>query len=150
VVRIAEIFGGADLALATRDYGVCIMKRSFAWTVASLLAATFGATGSALAAEKGVLTGSPTAVLDALAGNVVPAAELGKEHGRGITINTGAGAAASAGTSSGNAVIGSPLTGFISNDHSIDNNAGITSVLQNFGNNSVVQASTTINITVSK
>ena len=58
--------------------------------------------------------------------------------------------AASAGTSSGNAVIGSPLTGFISNDHSIDNNAGITSVLQNFGNNSVVQASTTINITVSK
>lgn len=125
------------------------MKRSVAWTVASLLAATFGATGSALAAEKGVPPGSPTAVLDALAGNVVPAAELGKEHGRGITINTGASGAVNAGTSSGNSVIGS-LTGSISNDHSIDNNAGITSVLQNFGNNSVVQASTTINITVSK
>jgi hypothetical protein len=124
------------------------MKRSVAWAVASLLAAAFGASGSCLAAEAGVSTGSPAAVLGALAGTAVPAAELGKERARGITIDTGSGAATSAGTSTGNAVIGN-LTGSISNDHSIDNNAGITSVLQNFGNNSIMQVSTTINITVS-
>jgi hypothetical protein len=45
-------------------------------------------------------------------------------------------------------VIGSPINGVLDNDHSINNNAGITSVLQNFGNNSVMQVSTTINITV--
>ena len=124
------------------------MKRSVAWTAAFLLMAAVGVSGSCLAAETGVPTGSPAAVLGALAGTAVPAAELGKQRARGITINTGSGAATTAGTTSGNAVIASPITGLISNDHSINNNAGITSVLQNFGNNSVMQVSTTINITV--
>jgi hypothetical protein len=124
------------------------MKRSAAWTVASLLAVTLAASGSCLAADKGAPSGSALSVLGALAGTAVPAAELGKERGRGITINTGSGAAASAGTSTGNAVLGSPILGSLTNDHSIDNNAGLTSVLQNFGNNSVMQVTTTINITV--
>jgi hypothetical protein len=124
------------------------MKRSVAWAVASLLAAAVGASGSCLAAEKGVPTGLSATVLAALAGTAVPTAELGNEHGRGITINTGSGAATDAGSSTGNAVIGSSITGSLTNEHSIDNNAGITSVLQNFGNNSVMQVSTTINITV--
>jgi hypothetical protein len=129
------------------------MKRSAAWTVASLLAAILGVSCPCLAAEAGAPTGSPLptgplSVLSILAGTAVPAAELGSERARGITINTGASGAVNAGTSTANAVIASPLNGFISNDHSIDNNAGITSVLQNFGNNSVMQVSTTINITV--
>ncbi len=124
------------------------MKRSAAWAVASLLAVAVGASGSCLAAEAGVPTGSSAAaVLGALSGTAVPTAELGRERARGITINTGAGAATDAGTSAGNTSIGS-LTGSITTDHSIDNNAGITSVLQNFGNNSVMQVSTTININV--
>ena len=125
------------------------MKRSAAWTVASLLAAAFGASGSCFGSRSGGADRiTRTAVLGALAGNAVPAAELGKERARGIVINTGSGTATSAGTSSGNAVIASPITGLITNDHSINNNAGITSVLQNFGNNSVMQVTTTINITV--
>ncbi len=129
------------------------MKRSAAWAVASLLAAAVAASGSCLAAEAGVPTGSPNtgsskAVLGVLSGTAVPTAELGKERARGIVINTGSGTANSAGTSSGNAVIASPITGALTNDHSINNNAGITSVLQNFGNNSVMQVTTTINITV--
>jgi hypothetical protein len=123
------------------------MKASAIWAAASLLIAAVAASSPSLAAEAGVST-NPGAVLGVLAGTAVPSAELGKERARGITINTGSGAATAAGTSTANAVIGSPITGFISNDHSIDNNAGITSVLQNFGNNAVMQVSTTINITV--
>ena len=123
------------------------MKASAIWVAALLLTAALGSSGSSLAAEAGAAT-KPGAVLGLLAGTAVPTAELGNVRARGITINTGSGAAASAGTSANNAVILSPVTGLISNDHSIDNNAGITTVLQNFGNNSVVQATTTINITV--
>jgi hypothetical protein len=124
------------------------MKRSAALVVASLFTIVVSASGSCLAADRGGPTGS-SVVLGALAGTALPSIELGKERARGIAINVnGSGSALSAGTSSANAVIGSPITGLISNDHSIDNNAGITSVLQNFGNNSVMQVSTTINISV--
>jgi hypothetical protein len=123
------------------------MKASAIWVAASLLAAALGSSGTSLAAEVGAAT-KPGAVLGLLAGTAVPAAELGNVRARGITINTGDGAATAAGTTANNAVILSPLTGTITNDHSIDNNAGITSVLQNFGNNSIMQVSTTINITV--
>lgn len=124
------------------------MKRSAALIVASLFTIVVSASGSCLAADRGVPIGS-SAVLGALAGTALPSAELGKERARGIAINVnGSGSAISSGTSSANAVTGSPITGLISNDHSIDNNAGITSVLQNFGNNSIMQVSTTINISV--
>jgi hypothetical protein len=122
------------------------MKTSAIWVVASLLAAAVGASGSCLAAEGGAPI-KPDSVLSALAGSALPTAELGKEHGRGIAVNLN-GSALNNGSSTGNSVVGSSLTGTISNDHSIDNNVGITSVLQNFGNNSVMQTSTTINITV--
>ena len=124
------------------------MKRTVAWAIASLFAAAAGASGSCLAAEEGAAAGSPGAVLRALAGTAVPTAELGQQHGRGITIDSGSGGAITAGTSNANAVINSPIGGTINLDHSIDNNTGITSVLQNFGNNSVMQVSTTINISV--
>jgi hypothetical protein len=124
------------------------MKRSAALVVASLFTIVVSASGSCLAADRRGASGS-SAVLGVLTGTALPSIELGKERARGIAINVnGSGSALSAGTSSANAVIGSPITGLISNDHSIDNNAGITSVLQNFGNNSVMQVSTTINISV--
>lgn len=122
------------------------MKASAIWAVASLLAAAVGASGSCLAAEGGT-PAKPALVLNALAGTAVPTIELGKEHGRGIAVNVN-GSALNNGSSAGNSVVSSPLAGTISNDHSINDNVGITSVLQNFGNNSVMQSSTTINITV--
>lgn len=124
------------------------MKRSAALIVASLFTTVVSASSSCLAMDRGGASGS-SAVLGGLAGTALPSAELGKERARGIAVNVnGSGSAISAGTNSANAVIGSPITGLISNDHSIDNNAGITSVLQNFGNNSIMQVSTTINISV--
>ncbi|MBV8739891.1 MAG: hypothetical protein JO007_22085 [Alphaproteobacteria bacterium] len=124
------------------------MTRSAALVLASLLTTVVSASGTCLAADRDGPTGS-FAVLGALAGTALPSAELGRERARGIAINVnGSGSAISTGTSSANAVIGSPITGLINNDHSIDNNAGITSVLQNFGNNSIMQVSTTINIAV--
>ncbi len=125
------------------------MKRSAAWTVFILLATT-GASGAGLAAEGSAPAGSPAGVLGALAGTAVPAAQLGKERARGaIGINVnGSGSALSTGNSTGNVAIGAPANNMISNDHSINGNAGITSVLQNFGNNSIMQVSTTINISV--
>lgn len=124
------------------------MTRPAALILASLLTTVVSASSACLAADRDGPTGS-FAVLGALAGTALPSAELGRERARGIAINiNGSGSAISAGTSSANAVIGSPITGLITNDHSIDNNAGITSVLQNFGNNSIMQVSTTINIAV--
>jgi hypothetical protein len=141
--------GGADPASATNDTG-WNMKASAIWVGAALLAVAVSASNSTLAAEGGASSKSGS-ILGVLAGTAVPLAELGKEQARGIVISTGAGAAANAGTSANNAVIGNnPITGTVNLDHSIDNNAGITSVLQNFGNNSVMQVSTTINISVTK
>ena len=92
----------------------------------------------------------PAAVLGTLAGTVVPVAQLGKERARGaVGINVaGSGSALASASSADNAAIGNSINGTITNDHSINNNAGITSVLQNFGNNSIMQVSTTINISV--
>lgn len=122
------------------------MKASAIWAAASLLIAVAGVSGSSLAAERGTPV-KPAAVLKVLAGSQLGTTALGQEHGRGIAVNLN-GSALANGTSAGNAVIGSAITGMISNDHSIDNNTGFTSVLQNFGNNSVLQTSTTINISV--
>jgi|GEM_PF-1593872 hypothetical protein len=124
------------------------MKRSVASTVAVLFAAGALYAGPCAAASGGTPGGAPAAVLGVL-GHAVAPAELGHQRARGIAINvTGSGSALNAATSSANAIIASPVTGYITNDHSIDNNAGITSVLQNFGNNAVMQVSTTININV--
>ncbi len=125
------------------------MKRSAVWTVSILLATTV-ASSACFAGERSASAGSPAAVLGALAGTVVPAAQLGKERARGaIGVNVkGSGSALSTANSNGNAAIGNSINGLISNDHSINGNAGITSVLQNFGNNSIMQVSTTINISV--
>jgi hypothetical protein len=126
------------------------MKQSAILAAASLLAALAAGSGSCLAAQGGTpgpLPQPTAAVLRILAGSAVPAAELSHERARGLAVNVN-GSAVNNGTSTNNAVLSSPITGMISNDHSINNNIGITSVLQNFGNNSVMQTSTTINITM--
>lgn len=122
------------------------MKASAIWAAASLLAAALGVSGSCLAAEGGTPAKS-AAVLKALMGTAIPAAQLGQERARGIALNFN-GSALNNGNSTNNSVVNSPITGSIDNDHSISNNVGITTVLQNVGNNSVLQSNTTINITV--
>jgi len=125
------------------------MRRLAAWTV-SILLATAGASGACLAAERSAPAGSPAGVLGALAGTAVPAAQLGKERARGavgVNVN-GSGSAVGAASSTGNLVSGNSATGLVSNLDSINGNAGITSVIQNSGNNSIMQVSTTINISV--
>ena len=122
------------------------MKASAIWAAAALFAAVAGGSASCLAAGSEAPTPSAV-VLRVLAGTAVPNAELGHERARGIAVNVN-GSALNRGDSADNAVLLSPITGTISNSHSIDNNVGITSVLQNFGNNSVMQTSTTINISV--
>lgn len=124
------------------------MKHSAACLAAALFAATVGRSSLCLAAQAGSPVGSSAAVLGVLAGTIVPAAELGSERARGLAINVNGAGAVNSGTSANNFLMDSPVSGSITNDHSINNNAGITSVLQNFGNNSIMQVSTTINITV--
>ena len=129
------------------------MKRSAIWAVAALLATTAGVHGTCAAGEK---KSSPAGVnLSALAGSAVPAAQLGREHARGIkTINVDTNTnisfdgSLSEGALRNNAVIGNSTTGTITTNNSINNNTGITTVFQNSGNNSLFQQTTSINITV--
>jgi hypothetical protein len=128
------------------------MKTSAIRAVAAVLAAAVGIPGSCLAGELG-MTPQASRILGALAGTAVPAAELSRQHGRGIgTINLDTNytfdGALSNGALRGNTVIGPSDTGSISTTGSINNNTGITTVFQNSGNNSLFQQTTAINITV--
>lgn len=49
---------------------------------------------------------------------------------------------------SANSVGSNTVTGIISNTGSLNNNSGLTTVLQNTGNNSLFQTSTVMNITI--
>lgn len=118
------------------------MKASVTWTM-TLLILALGVQTTCLAAESGRSAG-PGAVLGALAGTAVPTAELGSQHARGILI----GSALSEGAVTGNSVGRGSVTGTITNNNSINNNVGITTVLQNTGNNSLIQSSTSILITI--
>jgi hypothetical protein len=128
------------------------MKTFAIWALAAVLAGAFGVQDSCLAGESGT---SPkgTGALGALASNVVPAAELSRQHARGINninfdTNYTLDGAISNGALRGNAVIGPSDTGSIRTTGSINNNTGITTVFQNSGNNSLFQQTTAINITV--
>ena len=119
------------------------MKRSGAWIAMVVLITAFWLHGSAFGAEMKSAT-APGTVLEALAGGALSATELAGEHARGLVI----GSAISEGTVTGNAVVGTSLTGAITNTNSINNNVGIITVFQNTGNNSLFQQSTSIFITV--
>jgi hypothetical protein len=119
------------------------MKRSGAWMATGVFIMAFGLHGSCLGAGMRSAT-APSAVLEALAGATLSATELAGEHARGLVI----GSAISDGTVTANAVVGTSVTGAITNTNSINNNVGITTVFQNSGNNSLFQQSTSIFITV--
>ena len=80
------------------------------------------------------------AITELLAGSAVTDRDLGNQHGRGLNF-------ANDGSVTGN-VNYSGGGGPISNADSIKNNAGITTVFQNTGNNSLFQNQTTINVTL--
>ena len=133
------------------------MKTFAIWAVAAVLAGAIGVQDSCLAGEPGMtppgMTPKASGILGALAGTAVPAAELSRQHARGIgTINLDTNytfdGALSNGALRGNAVIGPSDTGSITTTGSINNNTGITTVFQNSGNNSLFQQTTSINITV--
>jgi hypothetical protein len=128
------------------------MKTFAIRAVAALVAAAIGVQGSCLAGEPG-MTAKASGILGALAGTAVPAAELSRQHARGINnvnvdTNYTFDGALSNGALRGNAVIGPSDTGSITTTGSINNNTGITTVFQNSGNNSLFQQTTAINITV--
>ena len=128
------------------------MKTFAIWAVAGVLAGAFGTQGPSLAGELG-MTPQASGILGALAGVAVPAAELSRQHARGINnisvdTNYTFDGALSNGALRGNAVIGPSDTGSITTTGSINNNTGITTVFQNSGNNSLFQQTTAINITV--
>jgi hypothetical protein len=107
-----------------------------------VLITAFWLHGSAFGAD--MKSATSRTVLEALAGAALSAPELAGEHARGLVI----GSAISDGTVTGNAVVGTSLTGAITNTNSINNNVGITTVFQNTGNNSLFQQSTSIFITM--
>jgi hypothetical protein len=131
------------------------MKTSATWAVAAVLGGAVAVHGSCLAGEKSNVTGG--GVLGALAGTVVPTAELGGQRARGVKITNvdtnytvDSGAALSAGALKGNAVIGTSDTGTITTTGSINGNSGFTTVIQNSGNNSLFQQTTAVYITLAK
>jgi hypothetical protein len=132
------------------------MNRSGTWAVAVVLAAAVAALGTWRAGENN-LAGGTGSILGALAGSVVPAAELNQQHAPGIrnidtnyTVESGS---LNSGALRGNSVTGTSDTGTsdtgtITTTGSINNNNGFTTVFQNSGNNSLFQQSTSIYITV--
>jgi hypothetical protein len=79
-----------------------------------------------------------------LLGRPLKSAQLDDTRARGeIVIST-----ASNGSVSGNQVSANSVTGTISDTHSITNNSGVTTVMQNTGNNALLQSSTSIYVSV--
>ncbi len=107
------------------------------------LALLLGVQSPCLAADQDRPSRSSEA-LGALMRQAVPTSQLAGERARGIVVNS----AASSGAVFGNTVGPHNVTGTIGNQNSINNNVGITTVFQNTGNNSLLQSSTSIYISV--
>lgn len=86
--------------------------------------------------------GNIGAIISSLGASAVPSAELAKMRAGTETV-----AAVNLGSDTGNSVSNS-TTGTVSNTNSVNNNIGLTSVMENTGNNSLLQSSMTVNITV--
>jgi hypothetical protein len=82
------------------------------------------------------------ALISTLGPSAVSGTELAKMRGGSGTV-----AAVNLGTDTDNSVTDS-ATGTISNTGSVNDNTGLTSVMQNTGNNALLQSSMTVNITV--
>lgn len=82
------------------------------------------------------------AIITSLGVSAVPSAELSKMRAGSEAV-----AAINLGSDTGNSVSNS-MTGTVSNTNSVNGNIGLTSVMENTGNNSLLQSSMTVNITV--
>ncbi|ABQ31776.1 MULTISPECIES: hypothetical protein [Acidiphilium] len=88
--------------------------------------------------------GAPdTSLLGALKGNELHGAALGRLRAGGVVIQN----ATTDGSVSGSVGRGA-VTGTVSASNAINNNAGITTVFQNSGNNALIQNTMTINVTM--
>jgi hypothetical protein len=86
--------------------------------------------------------GDAGAMLTSLGASAVSSTDLAKMRAGTETVT-----AVNLGSDTGNSVSDS-LTGPVANTNSINDNTGLTSVLQNTGNNALLQSSMTVNITV--
>ncbi|MDE2240743.1 MAG: hypothetical protein KGJ73_12560 [Rhodospirillales bacterium] len=96
----------------------------------------------ALAAGIANNTSDSSTLAASLGTTALSGAQLSKLRGGSGTV-----AAVNLGTDTGNSADHS-VTGSISNLQSVNNNTGLTTVIQNTGNNSLLQSSMTVNITV--
>jgi hypothetical protein len=130
------------------------MKTFATWAVVAVLAGALGVQRPCLAGELS-MTPNASGIGGALAGAALPAAELSRQHARGIMA---AGADCSSisclqtQTIFKNPVINTTTTTTTLTNTAaigpINNNTGITTVFQNSGNNSLFQQTTTLNVAV--
>ncbi|GAN78995.1 hypothetical protein [Acidocella aminolytica] len=106
--------------------------------VLSLLAYPALASG----ATNGPSANDSNALVAALGTDALPTSQLSKLRGASGFVG-----AVNIGTNTGNSADNS-ITGSISNTRSVNNNVGLTTVIQNTGNNALIQSSMTVNITV--
>jgi hypothetical protein len=86
----------------------------------------------------------PNTAINSLAGTAVPTTQLGELRARGSIIVS----STNNGTVSNNTINGNTTTGTIMNSESANNNAGLTTIFQNTGNNALLQNSTSIYISI--
>ncbi len=101
----------------------------------------FSVSNSAFAAGSNDQSNS---TLSSLAGDAVPAAQLGALRARGTVIVS----SVNNGTVANNSINGNSVTGKITDIQSANNNAGLTTIFQNTGNNALLQNSTSVYISV--
>lgn len=119
-----------------------VLRRVIAMALATL--AVLGTIIAAPAAAMADSTGAPDpALLGALSGTELHRAALGAQRAQGLLIQY----ASNNGNVTGS-VDGKSVTGMVSASNSINGNAGITTVFQNSGNNTLLQNTMTINVTM--
>jgi len=101
---------------------------------------TFGLLAGLLGTQAPAFSAQPADQDFRALGPPLPAAALKAAHARGELVVS----ATSNGNVSGNTVSGNSVTGGIADTQSIQNNTGFTTVLQNTGNNALLQSSTAI------
>ena len=85
----------------------------------------------------------PSAALSALAGMQVSTAQLSRQRGKAFIVSS-----SNSGVDSGNTVIDSPTGNIVDKGANLNGGNGIMTIFQNTGNNTLLQNSTTVNISI--
>jgi hypothetical protein len=117
-------------------------KAAVFWLVLGGALSFFAYPALASGANNSIDANDSGSMIASLGTSAVPTAQLAKMRGGSGTV-----AAINLGTDTGNSADNS-ITGSISNAQSVNGNTGLTTVIQNTGNNSLLQSSMTVNITV--